>query len=127
MIRKTFFFCTVLLSFLSCRKHETESAFHISSSLQGNKIVLTWDPIAISGFKNINVYRSTSPIPNPAYGHEIDKNLLVNTITDKSISGFIDSSGSMNANGTIYYKLVLNLGNRFLVSNQEEVTRNGFP
>ncbi len=118
----------VLLVVLSCKKHEVqETKFVVTLTQQSNNgILLKWDAITLSGYKNVNIYRSTSPIPDPTFDKGIDGGLLIASITDKTVSSFIDSNIVIGNNGTMYYKLVLNLTNRFLVSDLQQTTLNAF-
>lgn len=112
---------------LACKKEmPLLSGFELSANLEDNKVVLNWSPVLLSGFKSINVYRSVSLIPDPQFNKPIDANMLVGTITDKTITTFRDSNIVMNQGGTVYYKIVLNLAERVIPSNEEQVSFNGF-
>lgn len=129
MIKKCFFVLLCLTAlFLSCKKQEpSDSKFTFTATLQStNSVKLNWLAVNLAEFKNISVYRSTSPIPDPTFQTPIDGNLQVGLITDKTVTSFSDSNFSIGSSGTVYYKLVVNLNNRFLVSEQEQVTFNAF-
>ncbi|HTA63460.1 MAG TPA: hypothetical protein VK835_13430 [Bacteroidia bacterium] len=129
MIKK-FLFLLPLLSvlFFSCKKQETPDAkFTFTATLQSsNHVNLSWAAVKLAEFKNITVYRSSTPIPDPTFQTPIDGNLIVDIITDKTITSFNDSNFSVGSSGAVYYKLVLNLNNRFIVSELEQVSFNAF-
>lgn len=121
---------TIICCFVAlwgCKKEQPElSKFEVHTSQSGHATTFTWERPAFSDFKNITVYRSTAPIPDPSFGKSIDPLLVTAVISDKSITSFTDSMATMNQQGLVYYKLVLNFGDRFLVSELLTISLNGF-
>lgn len=112
---------------LACKKEmPLRSDFELSANLEDNKVVLNWSPVLLSGFKSINVYRSVSPIHDPQFNKPIDAGLLVGTINNRTITTFRDSGLILGSGGEVYYKIVLNLDNRMIPSNETQVSLEGF-
>jgi len=123
------FLFLITISFLSCKKVETPTTkFTITATLQNNSSVsVSWAAFDLSGFKSISIYRSASPIPNPTLELPVNGNLLVGVVTDLTVTNFRDSSiNSLAANGTIYYMAVINLNDRIIASNLQQVGLNAF-
>jgi hypothetical protein len=117
----------LMLVFTSCHKKEAEvSKFPVTVNQGNNKVKLSWSPITFSDFKNVAIYRSSSPIPDPGFGKTVDATLQIGLISDKTVTSFTDSNMVMNTTGTSYYKVVVTFGNRFIVSDLITVVRNGF-
>lgn len=102
---KHLFFCVTVLCMLSaCRKDKfEETKFKVTSSFENNAVSLKWDPITVNGFKNIRVYRSINPIPDPALHATIDAALLIRTINESSSTGIKDSIMTFSSTGKVYY------------------------
>lgn len=127
MLKKFICLFLVILLIASCRKKEEEATkFNVSLSQQNRTITLNWNSVNLSSFKNVSIYRSTSPIPEPNFSNPIDQSLLIATISDKTLTSFADSNELLSTDGKVYYRLVLNLTNRFIVSNQVEASFNAF-
>jgi hypothetical protein len=128
-MKKVFFMLLFLtVWFFSCKKQEMPDAkFTFTAILQSsNHVMLNWSAVKLAEFKNITIYRSTSPIPDPTFQTPIDGNLIVNIITDKTVTSFVDSSFTVSSNGNVYYKLVVNLTNRFITSEQGQISLDAF-
>lgn len=118
-------FC--LAALWACKKSEPElSRFEVHTSQSVTATTFTWERPTFSDFKNITVYRSTAPIPDPSFGKAIDPALTLAVISDKLITAFIDSTAAMNEEGLVYYKFVLHFGDRFLVSELLTISLKGF-
>jgi hypothetical protein len=116
-----------VLALVSCHKKEPEvSKFPVKVTQGNNSVTLSWSPITFSDFKNVTIFRSATPIPDPGFGKTIDASLQIGLISDKTVSSFVDSNMIMNNTGTSYYKVVVTFGNRFIVSDLITVVRNGF-
>ncbi|MDF2451479.1 MAG: hypothetical protein K0S26_983 [Bacteroidota bacterium] len=112
---------------LACKKEmPVRSGFELSATTENNTVILNWTPVFLSGFKSVNIYRSVSPIPDPLFNKPIDPTLLIGTIADRTVATFRDSSVVLGSGGTVYYKVVLNLENRVISSNEEQASLNGF-
>ena len=112
----------------SCKKQVNHNAtFTISASLKNsNSVSINWAAVTLSEYKNVTIYRSTSPIQDPTFEKAIDGNLIIATITDNTVTNFLDSNITIGTSGVVYYKAVLNLSNRFIVSEQVQISLNGF-
>lgn len=117
----------LILICFGCKKEiPVGSGLELSATTESNTVILNWTPVMLSGFKSINIYRSVSPIPAPLFNKPIDGTLLIGTITDKTITTFKDSSVVLGSSGVVYYKIVLNLADRVIPSNEEQVSLDGF-
>ncbi len=121
---------SVLLSCLllfACKKQDAPVLpFTIKATHVDSEVEISWTALTMSGFKSVNIYRSSEPIPEPTLEKDIDGSLLIASITDKTIISFTDSELSLGTNSSMYYKAVVRFDERFLVSNQEQINLDGF-
>ncbi len=117
----------LILFCFSCRKEiALTPGFELSATSENNSVVLNWSPVLLSGFKSINIYRSVSPIPDPLFNKPIDASLLIGTVTDKTSTTFKDSNLVLGSGGVVYYKIVMNLTDRVIPSNEVQTSLDGF-
>jgi hypothetical protein len=129
MFKKCLFFLPLIaLIIFSCKKQATpDTKFIITAALKsGNSVSINWAAVKLAEFKNVTIYRSTSPIPDPTFETPIDGSLMIALLVDNTLTSFLDSNISIGSNGTVYYKAVVNLTNRFIVSELAQVNLNGF-
>lgn len=106
----------LVLFLFGCGKKSSEydkGSILLTAEEASNGIELKWNNVNSNDFVRYEVYRSTSPIPDPTSKVPINASFLIGTISNSDNHFFIDSLSS----GTNYYRVQVVLKFRNLVSN----------